>query len=209
MATRPYFSYTGSELSALFEKSKTDKALVNTIYAELKHRKTPSAVALREKIDKFLKEGKSGNSSKGGTSQSEREDHDHLVTCKICNTRMRVPKKEARISYRCPGCKALFEVDIVGSLIEVTFFREETNTEEDHDDDQSCNFSVDRAYEILGLKPGTEYSEIKAAWRKLSQQYHPDKHQGLPDRLRLAAESEMAKINLAFKLLSKLSAEEF
>jgi len=38
---------------------------------------------------------------------------------------------------------------------------------------------------------------------------HPDKHQSLPERLIKAAEIEMGRINLAFQILQRASAEEF
>ena len=31
-------------------------------------------------------------------------------------------------------------------------------------------------YEVLGLKPGATQDEIKAAYRKLIKQYHPDQY---------------------------------
>lgn len=65
------------------------------------------------------------------------------------------------------------------------------------------------AREILGVTASSDFVAIKAAWRKASQQYHPDKHQALPERLRKAAEAEMKRINEAFRFLEGKTAADF
>lgn len=52
-------------------------------------------------------------------------------------------------------------------------------------------------YEILGVKKDASDSEIKAAYRKLALQWHPDKHQGEKD-----AEQKFKEINMAYEILS-------
>jgi curved DNA-binding protein CbpA len=66
-----------------------------------------------------------------------------------------------------------------------------------------------QAREILGVPPSANFDAIKAAWRKASQQYHPDKHEGLPERLRKAAEAEMKRINEAYRFLEASTASDF
>ncbi len=39
---------------------------------------------------------------------------------------------------------------------------------------QSGSMTLDEAYEILGLKPGADNSEIESAYRRLMQKMHPD-----------------------------------
>lgn len=69
--------------------------------------------------------------------------------------------------------------------------------------------TVETARTILGVTTASSFADIKVAWRRLSQQYHPDKHQGLPERLKQAAALEMQRINMAYQLLARESAEEF
>jgi molecular chaperone DnaJ len=52
-------------------------------------------------------------------------------------------------------------------------------------------------YEVLGIKKDASDSEIKAAYRKLALQWHPDKHQGEKD-----AEQKFKEINMAYEVLS-------
>ena len=53
-------------------------------------------------------------------------------------------------------------------------------------------------YQVLGVSPGASDDEIKAAYRKLAKQYHPDLNQGSP-----AAEAKMRVVNEAYTLLIK------
>ncbi|MFY9480244.1 MAG: DnaJ domain-containing protein [Aquabacterium sp.] len=54
-------------------------------------------------------------------------------------------------------------------------------------------------YQTLGVEPTATPAEIKAAWRKLCAQHHPDKHQGAEAVEHAAA---MAEINAAYEVLS-------
>jgi DnaJ domain len=209
MTARPYFNKSSKELSDLFEQNQSDLRVVSKIYEELKHRKTPTAVSLRNELERFITEGGStGPEQQQPPKPSPRQETEHFVSCKHCDTRMRIPRKEMRISYRCPNCKALFEVAFVGEVIEVVFVREEASDKQEAES-ASSNVTADNAHEILGVSKDATFAEIKASWRKLSQQYHPDKHQGLPERLRKASEKEMEKINQAYSILSRVSAQDF
>src|SRR3990170_7982927 len=52
-------------------------------------------------------------------------------------------------------------------------------------------------YQILGVSRNADEKEIKRAFRKLAQQYHPDKNPG--DK---AAEAKFKEINEAYTVLS-------
>lgn len=52
-------------------------------------------------------------------------------------------------------------------------------------------------YEVLGVSKSANDTEIKAAYRKLALQWHPDKHKGEKD-----AETKFKEINQAYEVLS-------
>jgi len=66
--------------------------------------------------------------------------------------------------------------------------------------------SEDRYYEILGLSPGADFSEVKKAYRTLSMQYHPDKVAHLGEEFKRVAEEKMKEINAAYQHLKTKSA---
>lgn len=54
-------------------------------------------------------------------------------------------------------------------------------------------------YEVLGVKQGASQEEIKAAYRKLVKQYHPDQYADNP--LKDLAQEKLAEINKAYDIL--------
>ena len=59
------------------------------------------------------------------------------------------------------------------------------------------------AHEILGLEPGADEQEIRAAYRKLANQYHPDKVTHLGDEFRRLAEQRFKEIQAAYDELRR------
>ena len=55
------------------------------------------------------------------------------------------------------------------------------------------------AYEILGVKRDASPDEIKAAYRRLVSQYHPDKVVHLGEEFRLLAEKKFKEIQRAYQ----------
>ena len=53
-------------------------------------------------------------------------------------------------------------------------------------------------YEVLGIQPGTDFEQIKKAYRKLSMKYHPDKVGHLGEEFKNVAEEKMKEINAAY-----------
>ena len=60
---------------------------------------------------------------------------------------------------------------------------------------------LNKAYELLGVKPGVPIRELKAAHRDLAKVWHPDRFQHDP-RLQEKAQEKLKEINEAYDLLS-------
>jgi hypothetical protein len=60
---------------------------------------------------------------------------------------------------------------------------------------------LNKAYELLGVKPGVSMRELKAAHRDLAKVWHPDRFQHDP-RLQEKAQEKLKEINEAYDLLS-------
>jgi DnaJ like chaperone protein len=65
----------------------------------------------------------------------------------------------------------------------------------------------DKYYAILGLGPGASFTEIKAAYRKMSMQYHNDKVGHLGEEFKKVAEEKMKEINNAYEFLRRKFAQ--
>ena len=58
-------------------------------------------------------------------------------------------------------------------------------------------------YQVLGVAPGSSQQEIRAAYQKLIQSYHPDQVAHLGDELREVAERRTKEINAAYSALKR------
>jgi len=72
---------------------------------------------------------------------------------------------------------------------------------------QAEEIGEDKYYAILGLSPEAGFSEIKAAYRKLSMKYHPDKVGHLGEEFKEVAEEKMKEINNAYEYLKRKFAQ--
>ena len=59
------------------------------------------------------------------------------------------------------------------------------------------------ALALLGLEPGADFSAVKAAWRRMLQQYHPDKFAHLDPEFQRIAADKTRDINAAYRLLAQ------
>lgn len=58
-------------------------------------------------------------------------------------------------------------------------------------------------FEILGVQSGASQEEIKSAYQKLVQQYHPDRVAGMGPEIRAVAERRTKEINAAYSRLKR------
>lgn len=208
---RPHLSKSAKELEALYEAHKLDVKVLRELFAELKRRHSSSAMALRRRVEASLTPSDATAEDAAGhrrdannrTGASPYTGADRDLNCRSCQKKLRVPIVKERTAYHCPECKADFEVTFDGDVVHVTWI--ERKVPAPHDE----AMTEDLAREILGVESDADFSIIKSAWRKASQQYHSDRHQNLPDRLRKAAEEEMKRINQAFQYLEAATASDF
>lgn len=210
-ASRPHLSKTGPQLNELFEASKQDPKVLRELLKELKHRTTPSALTLRKKVETALNHDNSGRST--GQERPAGADapapprpsppSQHTIQCRSCQTSLRIPVSPNKVAYTCPTCKSEFETSFRDGILQVIW------AETSEPESATTPMSEADARELLGVGATADFQTIKAAWRKACQQYHPDKHQGLPERLRRAAEVEMKRINEAYRLLERATASDF
>lgn len=68
-----------------------------------------------------------------------------------------------------------------------------------------CGKSDTDPYAVLGVKPGDDAAAIKAAYRRLVQEHHPDRliAQGMPEEFVELANDKMAAINAAYDRIQK------
>ena len=59
------------------------------------------------------------------------------------------------------------------------------------------------AYKVLGISPNATNDEVKAAYRKMALQHHPDRVATLGEDIRLAAEKKFKEINDAKERIYK------
>lgn len=208
-ATRPHLNKTAVQLNELFEAKRQDPRILRELLRELKHRTTPSALALRRKVELALGEGEPDVSSDRRTrgedppSTPPPPPKQQTIQCQGCQTSLRVPVRQDRAAYTCPNCMAEFETLFRDGVLQVIW------AERRQPEAESVNLTEQEARRILSVSADADFAAIKVAWRKACQQYHPDKHQGLPERLRQAAEVEMKRINEAYRLLERTTATDF
>ena len=66
------------------------------------------------------------------------------------------------------------------------------------DDEPAKNHGTADPYSVLGIERGADEATIKAAYRKLIVQYHPDKVASLGDELKALAEKKSKQITVAY-----------
>lgn len=89
--------------------------------------------------------------------------------------------------------------------------REYSGQKEQRNDDFSANNNLRRTckplplwHEILEVLPSSSLAEVKLAYRRKIQQYHPDRLEGMAPELRKLALEKSQEINAAYSEASRL-----
>lgn len=67
----------------------------------------------------------------------------------------------------------------------------------------STSTNLENDYKVLKIKETASDAEVKKAYRKLAQEYHPDKVNHLGEDMRKAAEDKFTKLNQAYERIKK------
>jgi curved DNA-binding protein CbpA len=59
-----------------------------------------------------------------------------------------------------------------------------------------------RAYAALEVPFGADFATVRRSYRALMRKYHPDRHAGSPDKLKVATELTQT-LTLAYKLIER------
>ena len=72
-----------------------------------------------------------------------------------------------------------------------------------HQNQQTTGQDLKQAYAVLGVREGAPMDEVKKAYRKLMNQYHPDKlvAKGLPEEMMKSATEKTQQIKQAYELI--------
>ena len=65
------------------------------------------------------------------------------------------------------------------------------------------NNGIEDAYQTLGVSSDATFEEIRVAYQKLIQQYHPDRVNDMGEELRTLAETRTKEINQAYNEIKK------
>jgi uncharacterized membrane protein YkvA (DUF1232 family) len=65
------------------------------------------------------------------------------------------------------------------------------------------SFHSKSPHQVLGVRPGASPEEIKRAYMRLANQYHPDKVQHLGEEFRMLAEERFKEIQAAYQKLRR------
>lgn len=57
-------------------------------------------------------------------------------------------------------------------------------------------------FSVLGIKPSAKEDDIKKAYRRLSNKYHPDKLLGVSDEEKEQASQQLERVKKAYEVLS-------
>lgn len=201
---RTYIQKTIVELQELFEANRGNSAELKKLAAELMHRKVPKAVALAKKVAEALNGPKSEEpkNDTGATQKSaQTPPEDTVIDCQGCGQKLRINLNSESRDYNCPSCKSKFHASFSGGVLSVVFVKSVGSGAGFERED--APITLKDAYALFDADVTSPWESIEFTRRRLIQQYHPDKVAALGPKLRVVAEAEGKRINVAYDLLRK------
>jgi len=138
------------------------------------------------------------NAENGKIHNEQGESTKLICTCSNCGLKIRIQCVPGKHEMKCPNCHQEFDVFIMNDR-SVHLIKKVTVPEKVK--------SKLHWYEVLEIKPDSSYEEIKAAYRKLMKEYHPDKVATLGKDLKALAESKTKEISEAYETAIKMKNE--
>lgn len=135
--------------------------------------------------------------------KNHEQDKGYFVTlpCPTCQVKLRLNLPINNSNGRCGKCKAKFVIksDNTGGIwLEAIY---EQDSQSSNKNSSSSTLEIADALSLLGLQQGATKNEIKIAYRKKVSEYHPDKVQGLGEKIQKIALEETQKLNKAVEIL--------
>lgn len=130
-------------------------------------------------------------SEKSSCKNEKKDSEKILCSCTECGLKIRIPHTPGKHELICPACHQEFDLFVMSDRT-VHFVQKRKEPKE----------SKGKAswYEILEIKPDASKEEIKFAYRKLMNEYHPDKVACLGKELRDLAERKAKEISEAYEM---------
>lgn len=121
------------------------------------------------------------------------------IECPHCGQTLRLPNPPPTMFGRCKTCKNGLEItpDAYGNLRIYALNAKREHTE------RSETLTVQRCFEVLGIKPNSSPGLIKATYKRRMTEYHPDKVVSLGKKIQETAEKESRLINEAYTMLKE------
>ena len=121
----------------------------------------------------------------------------------MCNQRLRIKLSQESREYLCPLCKSKFQASFSKGVLSLIIVKPADNYDKRDVNNQGLEITLNDAYKLFDADTTSSWEFIELSRRRLIQQYHPDKVASLGPKLKVLAETEGKRINIAYDLLRK------